>query len=95
MGGCWLSGGLKPLVLTMLVLNQLVIHGWHSAGPDWQSDCQAASRPAEHAFCPPSLLPQPAPDDIDGLRLALNRAQRHYLKLSSKLAKARDEAVAK
>lgn len=43
----------------------------------------------------PPWLAQPAPEDIDGLRLALNRAQRHNLKLSSKLAKARDEAAAR
>ncbi|PRW33287.1 hypothetical protein C2E21_7824 [Chlorella sorokiniana] len=44
---------------------------------------------------PPRPPPLPAPEDADGLRLALNRAQRHNLKLSSKLSKARDEAAAK
>ena len=41
--------------------------------------------------CPPPL--QAPPEDGSELRLALNRAQRQCLKLSSKLSKAQEEAA--
>lgn len=81
-----------------IALKALVIKEPCRLSAAWQACwCALASHiPSLHAPLPPHPpLPQPAPEDLDGLRLALNRSQRHNLKLSSKLAKARDEAAAK